>query len=174
MKRPKTILFLLSASIIVVVACAGQALYLQLNLLPTDETLQGGLGSEPFNAVRFVTVGPTTVQNIGYFLYRDGTEVDMMPGVPLQRINGRMSLKETVDDYYGLAKSMENRRISPPLIREAIRGGSVAGYSVADMNMGVSVWDRTGAGDDSKVVLELMFEPAEAAKISRSIFAPCR
>jgi len=85
-----------------------------------------------------------------------------------------MSLRETVADYFGLSEKLGNKRISPPIIREARRGGRVAGYSVADMNMGADVWDRTGSSGASKIVLELMFEPAESAKKSRSVFAPCR
>jgi len=121
-----------------------------------------------------VTVGSTASQNIGYFLYRDNVEVSMLPGVPLERISGKMSLRETVADYFDKSKSLGNKRISPPLVREAIRGKEVAGYSVADMNMGVSVWDRPGAGDASKINLKLVFEPAESAKKSRSVMAPCR
>jgi hypothetical protein len=97
-----------------------------------------------------------------------------LPGVPLERISGKMSLRETVADYFDKAKSVGNRRISPPLVREVLRGKEVAGYSVADMNMGIGVWDRPGAGDTSKINLELVFEPAESAKKSRSVMAPCR
>lgn len=98
----------------------------------------------------------------------------MLPGVPLERISGKMSLRETVADYFDKAKSVGNRRISPPLVCEAIRGKEVAGYSVADMNMGIGVWDHPGTGDASKINLELVFEPAESAKKSRSVMAPCR
>jgi hypothetical protein len=174
MACPRYLLPLLAAFMILVGGCATGTVYLQLNQLPTDETLRSELGAEKFNAVRYVTVGSTTSQNIGYFLYRDNVEVSMLPGVPLERISGKMSLKETVADYFDKAKSVGNRRISPPLVREAIRGKEVAGYSVADMNMGVSVWDRPGAGDASKIALELVFEPAESAKKSRSVMAPCR
>jgi hypothetical protein len=159
---------------ILVGGCATGTVYLQLNQLPTDETLRSDLGAQKFNAVRFVTVGSTTSQNIGYFLYADNVEVSMLPGVPLERISGKMSLRETVADYFSLSKSLDNKRISPPIIREALRDKDVVGYSVADMNMGISVWDRPGASDTSKIALELVFEPAESAKKSRSVMAPCR
>jgi hypothetical protein len=174
MACPRSFLPLLAALVILVGGCATGTVYLQLNQLPTDETLRSDLGAEKLNAVRFVTVGPATSQNIGYFLYRDNVDVSIMPGVPLERINGKMSLREAVDDYFGMSKSAGNRRISPPILREAVRGKEVAGYSVADMNMGVGVWDRPGEGDTSKIVLELVFEPAESAKKSRSVMAPCR
>jgi hypothetical protein len=174
MTCPRSFLPLIAALVVLVGGCATGTVYLQLNQLPTDETLSGDLGAEKFNAVRFVTVGPTTSQNVGYFLYRDNIEVTMMPGVPLDRIEGKMSLRETVADYFRLSKSLDNKRISPPIIREALRDKDVVGYSVADMNMGISVWDRPKEGDASKVSLELVFEPAESAKKSRSVFAPCR
>ena len=174
MACPRYLLPLLAAFMILVGGCATGTVYLQLNQLPTDETLRSDLGAQKFNAVRFVTVGSTTSQNIGYFLYGDNVEVSMLPGVPLERISGKMSLRETVADYFDKAKSVGNRRISPPLVREALRGKEVAGYSVADMNMGIGVWDRPGAGDTSKINLELVFEPAESAKKSRSVMAPCR
>jgi hypothetical protein len=174
MACPRSFLPLLAALAIVVGGCATGTVYLQMNQLPTDETLRSDLGAQKFNAVRFVTVGSTTSQNIGYFLYGDNVEVSMLPGVPLERISGKMSLRESVDDYFGMSKSVGNSRISPPIVREAIRGREVAGYSVADMNMGVGVWDRPGAGDTSKITLELVFEPAESAKKSRSVMAPCR
>jgi len=174
MACPGSFLPLLAALMILVGGCATGTVYLQLNQLPTDETLRSDLGAEKLNAVRFVTVGSTTSQNIGYFLYRDNVDVSIMPGVPLERISGKMSLREAVDDYFGMSKSMGSRRISPPILREAIRGKEVAGYSVADMNMGVGVWDRPGDTDTSKITLELVFEPAESAKKSRSVMAPCR
>jgi hypothetical protein len=164
----------LMASLIVIGGCATGTVYLQMNQLPTDQTLDGSLGAEPFNAVRFVTVGPTSSQNIGYFLFRDRTEVTMTPGVPLERLDRKMSMRETVEDYFHQSKSRDNKRISPPIIREVIKGKDVVGYSVADMNMGVGVWDRPAEGDASKTSLELVFEPAESAKKSRSVFAPCR
>ena len=135
----------------------------------------GSMGPFTFNAVRFVTVGSSTSQNIGYFLYGDDVEVTMMPGVPLETMGKKLSLREAVDDYFALSNRLGNKRVSPPIIREALRGGKAAGYSIADMNMGADVWDRTGsAADASKIALELVFEPAESAKKSRSVFAPCR
>jgi hypothetical protein len=174
MACPRYLLPLLAAFMILVGGCATGSVYLQLNQLPTDETLRSELGAEKFNAVRYVTVGPTTSQNIGYFLYRDNVDVTMMPGVPLERFDRKESLREIVADYFDKAKSLGNRRVSPPIVREALRGKDVAGYSVADMNMGIGVWDRSGAGDTSKINLELVFEPAESAKKSRSVMAPCR
>ena len=122
MACPKSLLPLLAAIMVLVGGCATGTAYLQLNQLPTDETLRSDLGAEMFNAVRFVTVGSTTSQNVGYFLYRDNVEVSMLPGVPLERISGKMSLRETVADYFGMSKSLGNKRISPPIVREAIRG----------------------------------------------------
>jgi hypothetical protein len=165
---------LLAALVILIGGCATGTVYLQMNQLPTDQTLDSSLGAEPFNTVRFVTVGPTSSQNIGYFLFGDRTEVTMTPGVPLERLDRKMSLRETVADYFSLSKSLENKRISPLIIRKVLKGEDVVGYSVADMNMGVGVWDRPQEGDASKVSLSLVFEPAESAKKSRSVFAPCR
>lgn len=173
MARPAVVLCALAIAIVLISGCASSTVYLQLNPLPTDETLRSELGARPFNAVRFVTVGATSSQNVGYFLYSDNVEVTMMPGVPLERMDRKLSLREAVDDYFDVSRKLGNRRVSPPLIREALRGGSTAGYSVADMNMGADVWDRTGAGA-SAVMLELVFDPAEVAKKSRSVFAPCR
>ena len=174
MACPRSLLPLLAALMILVGGCATGTVYLQMNQLPTDQTLDGSLGAQPFNAVRFVTVGVSTSQNIGYFLFRDRTEVTMAPGVPLERFDRKMSLRETVADYFNLSKSLGNKRISPPIIREVLKGKDVVGYSVADMNMGVGVWDRVVPGDASKIALELVFEPAESAKKSRSVMAPCR
>ena len=173
MARPAVVLCVLVIAIVLISGCASSTAYLQLSPLPTDETLRSELGSRPYNAVRFVTVGAAASQNVGYFLYSDNVEVTMMPGVPLERMDRKLSLREAVDDYFDVSRKLGNRRISPPLIREAVRNGGAAGYSVADMNMVADVWDRTGAGA-STVVLELVFDPAEVAKKSRSVFAPCR
>lgn len=175
MVSPKTVLSVAAAWFVILAGCATPTVYLQLNQLPTEETLGSALGAKPFNAVRFVTVGSSTSQNIGYFLYGDDVEVTMMPGVPLETMGRKLSLREAVDDYFALSNRLGNKRVSPPIIREALRGGKAAGYSIADMNMGADVWDRTGsAADASKIALELVFEPAESAKKSRSVFAPCR
>jgi hypothetical protein len=164
----------LAAVALLITGCATGAVNLQMNQLPTDATLQSDLGSEKFNTVRFVTVGPTTSQNTGYFLYRDTVEVTMAPGVPLAYLNGKMSLREAVADYFSQAKSRGSSRINPPIVREALMGEKTVGYSVADMNMGVGVWHAAGAADASRITLELVFDPAERAKISRSPFSPCR
>ena len=163
MACPRSILPILAALAILVGGCATGTVYLQMNQLPTDQTLDGSLGAEPFNAVRFVTVGPTTSQNIGYFLFRDRTEVTMTPGVPLERLDGKMSMRETVADYFGQSKSRDNKRISPPLIREVLKGEDIVGYSVADMNMGVSVWDRPGEGDVARGAARGLFRGARPA-----------
>lgn len=174
MACPKAILSAAAAWIILLAGCGASTVYLQLNPLPTNETLQGDLGVKPFHVVRFVTVGASTSQNIGYFLHGDDVEVTMMPGVPLERMERKMTLREAVDDYFAQSQKLGNKRVSPPIIREARKGGQVVGYSIADMNMGADVWDRTGSAGASKVMLELAFEPAESAKKSRSVFAPCR
>jgi hypothetical protein len=164
----------LAAAALLITGCATGAVNLQMNALQTDATLRSDLGAEKFNTVRFVTVGPTTSQNIGYFLYRDTVEVTMAPGVPLEYLNGKMSLREAVADYFNQARSRGNRRINPPIVREALMEEKTVGYSVADMNMGVGVWHAAGADDASRITLELVFDPAERAKISRSPFSPCR
>jgi len=173
MARPAVVQCALAAAIVLITGCAASTIYLQLNPLPTEETLRSELGARPFNTVRFVTVGATSSQNVGYFLYSDNVEVTMMPGVPLERMDRKLSLREAIDDYFDMSRKLGNRRVSPPLIREAARDGGTAGYSVADMNMGADVWDRSGAGA-SAIMLELVFDPAEVAKKSRSVFAPCR
>lgn len=174
MDLARFIMPLLAALMIPIAGCAAWAVNLQMNPLPTDETLRSDLGAEKFNAVRFVTVGPTTSQNIGYFLYGDRVDVAMAPGVPLVYLAKKMSLREAVADYFDQAKSRGNRRINPPIVREVLMDGTIVGYSVADMNMGAGVWHTAGAEDASRITLELVFEPAERAKISRSPFSPCR
>lgn len=174
MAHPRRVLSVATVWVIMLAGCAAPAAYLQMNQLPTEETLGSELGAKTFNAVRFVTVGPSSSQNIGYFLYGDHVEVLMLPGVPLEPMGRKLSMREAVDDYFALSKKIGNKRISPPIIREALRGGVVSGYSIADMKMGADVWDRTGSADAAKIMLELVFEPAESAKKSRSVFAPCR
>jgi hypothetical protein len=173
MDLPRYFLSHLAAAALLIAGCANGAVNLQMNTLQTDATLRSDLGAEKFNTVRFVTVGPTTSQNIGYFLYRDAVEVTMAPGVPLEYLNRKMTLREAVADYFNQAKSRGNKRINPPIVREALMGEKTVGYSVADMNMGVGVW-HAGADDTSRITLELVFDPAERAKISRSPFSPCR
>ncbi len=164
----------LAALALLIAGCATGAVNLQMNMLPTEATLQSDLGGEKFNAVRFVTSGASTNQNIGYFLYRDNVEVTMAPGIPLEHLKEETSLGEIVADYFDRAKSIGNKRISPPIVREVVLEKKIVGYSVADMNMGAGVWHVAGAGDASRITLELVFEPAERAKISRSPFSPCR
>ena len=174
MALSRSAVLLLAALIIPIAGCATGAVNLDMNPLPTDATLQSDLGAEKFNAVRYTTVGASTNQNIGYFLYRDNVEVTMAPGAPLERLDGKISLRDVVADYFHQAKSRGNKRISPPIVRDVRMGEETVGYSVADMNMGVGVWNIAGTGDASRITLELVFEPAERAKISRSPFAPCR
>ena len=67
-------------------------------------------------------------QNIGYFLHGDDVEVTMMPGVPLEKMERKMTLREAVDDYFAQSQKLGNKRVSPPIIREARKGGQVVGY----------------------------------------------
>ena len=89
MNLPRHALPYLVVLMLLITGCATGAVNLQLNQLPTDATLESDLGAEKFNTVRFVTVGPTTSQNIGYYLYRDTVNVTMAPGVPWNTSTGK-------------------------------------------------------------------------------------
>jgi hypothetical protein len=112
--------------------------------------------SKELNTIRFVTVGPEAEQIYGYFLYRDGIEVVTGGGAYVVNM-GKLTLVEVRADYDRVRKSKMYSAGSGLIVREILLGSSVAGYTAADDNIDVGIWDITPAGKDQGTVLQMVY-----------------
>lgn len=122
--------------------------------LPTEQALQGSIGNEKFNTLRFATFGgEPSYRIIGYFLYKDGVRV--ASGPQLEAI-GKLSLSEVFADYDRVIKARGYGKPGNLIIREIIRDNSVIGYAVSPLQMEITLWDVTT--DPSSISLELRYK----------------
>ena len=112
---------------------------------------------EKFNVIRFQTSSPEAEQYFGYFLYRDGIQVVTGGGTQVENL-GRLTLAEVMNDYNSVRKSRLYTSGSGLFVNEILRGGTVAGYTAADTNIEVGIWDITPGGKESGSVLQLVFD----------------
>lgn len=139
-------------------ACAAGTI-LKADEVDTAAVMKIDAGQQKFNVVRFQTYGPVAEQVFGYFLYRDGIEV--VTGGGTQVVNlGKLTLAEVMADYNKVQKSMMYSSGSGLIVREILRGGSIAGYTAADSNIDVGIWDITPGGKESGAVLQLVYGDA--------------
>lgn len=139
-------------------ACAAGTI-LKADEVDTAAVMKIDAGQQKFNVVRFQTYGPVAEQVFGYFLYRDGVEV--VTGGGTQVVNlGKLTLAEVMADYNKVQKSMMYSSGSGLIVREILRGGSIAGYTAADSNIDVGIWDITPGGKESGAVLQLVYGDA--------------
>lgn len=124
--------------------------YLKWKQVDAGALMNGEAGKQAYNTIRFETYGPKAQQLFGYFLYKDGIEVDMGGGIPMAKL-GKKTLAEVMADYGSVAKANMYSAGSVLVVREIFRGDAVVGYTAADMNIDVSVWDIT-KGDGPPVV----------------------
>jgi hypothetical protein len=146
------------AAVLVLGACAAGTM-LKGNEVDTAALMKIDAGQQKFNVVRFQTYGPVAEQVFGYFLYRDGIEV--VTGGGTQIVNmGKLSLADVMADYNNIQKSMLYSSGSGLIVKEILRRDSVAGYTAADSNIDVGIWDITPGGKESGAFLQLVYDDA--------------
>jgi hypothetical protein len=132
--------------ILVLSACASTGTTLQWKPVHVNALLKSPAGDQSFNVIRFSTFGPNFAEQLyGYFLYKDGIEVYEEEGIPFERI-GKMSLNEVMADYRNVEKSHMYITGSNLIVQEYYREGAMAGYTAADINLEVTIWDITKGG----------------------------
>lgn len=134
--------------------CASTGSYLKWKQIDTTAFLGSDPGKQAYNAIRFQTFGPNAEQLFGYFLYKDGIEVVTGEGIPVTRM-GRKTLEEITSDYYGVRRSRMETSGSNLILREVYRRDAVVGYTAADLNIDVQIWDLTQG--DGPAVLRLVY-----------------
>ncbi|MCX5729645.1 MAG: hypothetical protein NTZ28_12565 [Nitrospirae bacterium] len=70
---------------------------------------------------------------------------------------GKLTLVEVMADYDRVRKSKMYSTGSGLVVREILSGSSVAGYTAADDNLDVGIWDMTPAGKDQGTVLQMVY-----------------
>ena len=128
--------------ILLVAGCASAPQYLKWKQLDIGAFMRSEAGRQAYNTIRFETYGPKAQQLFAYFLYKDGIEVEMGGGIPMKKL-GKKTLMDAMNDYSGVERSNMYSAGSALVVREVYRGGDVVGYTAADMNVDVSVWDIT-------------------------------
>lgn len=162
MKQPERGKALGSAAVVIVLAVAlalgscATGTMLKWNEADTAALLKSDAGRQKFNAVRIQTYGPVAEQAFGYFLYRDGIEVVTGGGAYVVNL-GKLTLVEVMADYDRVRKSKMFSTGSGLVVREILSGSSVAGYTAADDNLDVGIWDMTPAGKDQGTVLQMVY-----------------
>lgn len=146
------------AAALALAACAAGNI-LKVNAVDVAALMRSDAGKQKFNVVRFQTYGPVAEQIFGYFLYRDGIEVVTGGGTAVVNM-GRLTLAEVAADYNGVRKSMMYSSGSGLIVREFLRGDSVAGYTAADRSIDVGIWDITPVGKESGAVFQLVYGDA--------------
>ena len=73
------------AVMLVVGACASGNV-LKWNQVDAAAMMKSEAGKQAYNTIRFETFGPNAQQLFGYFLYKDGIEVDTGGGIPHERL----------------------------------------------------------------------------------------
>ena len=144
------------AAALVLAACAAGTI-LKGNDVDTAALGKINAAQEKFNVVRFQTSGPEAEQFFGYFLYRDGIEVITGGGTQVASV-GKLTLAEVMADYNNVRKARMYSSGSGLIVQEIVRGGSVAGYTAADRNIEVGIWDVTPGGRESGAVFRLVFD----------------
>jgi hypothetical protein len=141
--------------ILFIVGCATADSYLKWKQVDAGAFMKSEAGKQAYNTVRFETYGPKTQQLFGYFLYKDGIEIDMGGGIPVTKL-GKKTLAEVMADYSSVEKSNMYSAGSVLVVREMFRGDAIVGYTAADMNIDVSIWDMTKG--DGPPVLRVVYK----------------
>jgi hypothetical protein len=146
--------------ILLAAGCATADSYLKWKQVDAGALMKSEEGKQAYNTIRFETYGPKAQQLFGYFLYKDGIEVDMGGGIPMKKL-GRKTLAEVMADYSSVEKANMYSAGSMLIVREVFRGDAVVGYTAADMNIDVSIWDITKG--DGPPVLRLVYKDLREA-----------
>ena len=137
------------AVMLVVGACASGNV-LKWNQIDASALMKSEAGKQVFNTMRFQTFGPNAQQLFGYFLYKDGIEVETGGGIPLARL-GKKTLEEVMADHVSVQRANMSAVGSNLIVREIIRADALVGYTASDINMDVRIWDIT-KGDEPPVL----------------------
>jgi len=137
------------AVMLVIGACASGNV-LKWNQIDASALMKSEAGKQVFNTMRFQTFGPNAQQLIGYFLYKDGIEVETGGGIPLARL-GKKTLEEVMADHVSVQRANMSTVGSNLIVREIIRADALVGYTASDINMDVRIWDIT-QGDEPPVL----------------------
>jgi hypothetical protein len=73
---------------------------------------------------------------------------------------GKLTLADVMADYNSVRKSRMYSSGSELIVREIMLKDSVVGYTAADRNMDVGIWDVTPGGKESGAVLQLVYNDA--------------
>jgi hypothetical protein len=141
--------------ILLAAGCATADSYLKWKQVDASALMKSEEGKQAYNIIRFETYGPKAQQLFGYFLYKDGIEVDMGGGIPMKKL-GKKTLAEVMADYSSVEKANMYSAGSMLIVREVFRGDAVVGYTAADMNIDVSIWDITKG--DGPPALRLVYK----------------
>lgn len=136
--------------ILIATGCAFTGTLLKWNQIDASALMKNEAGKQAFNTMRFQTFGPNAQQLIGYFLYKDGIEVETGGGIPLVRL-GKKTLEEVMADYVSVQRANMSTVGSNLIVREIIRADALVGYTASDINMDVRIWDIT-QGDEPPVL----------------------
>jgi hypothetical protein len=140
--------------ILIAAGCALTGTLLRWNQVDAGSLMKSEAGKQAFNTLRFETFGPNAQQLFGYFLYKDGIQVETGGGIPIARL-GKKTLSEVMADYVNVRRANMFTAGSNLIVREIIRADAVVGYTASDINMDVRIWDITK--DDGPPVLRLEF-----------------
>jgi hypothetical protein len=151
--------------------CAPASSYLKWKQVDAGALMNGEAGKQAYNTIRFETYGPKAQQLFGYFLYNDGIEVDMGGGIPMKKL-GKITLAEVMADYSSAEKSNMYSAGSMLIVREVFRGDAVVGYTAADINIDVNVWDITK--DDGPITLRLVYKDLRQEREDNKMMQPMR
>jgi hypothetical protein len=140
--------------ILIVAGCALTGTLLRWNQVDAGALMKSEAGKQAFNTLRFQTFGPNAQQLFGYFLYKDGIQVETGGGIPIARL-GKKTLSEVMADHVSVQRANMFTVGSNLIVREIIRADAVVGYTASDINMDVRIWDLTKG--DGPPVLRLEF-----------------
>jgi hypothetical protein len=146
---------LVVATLILLAACAPARL-LPWKPLDSASLEKADASGQKLNTIRFVTVGPVSEQVFGYFLYKDGFEVATGGGANIVNL-GKLSISEVKADHEQIMHSRQYTGGSSLQIREILYDGATAGYTLADINFELNVWNLTPEGKRQGPVLRAVF-----------------
>ena len=141
--------------IVALAACAPTGSYLKWSQVDAGGLMKSEAGRQAYNTIRFATYGPKAEQLYGYFLYKDGIEVQSEQGIPFVKL-GKMTLQEVMADYQRVEKANMYSAGSMLNVQEYYRRDAVVGYTAVDLNIDVSIWDITQG--DGPPVLRVVYK----------------
>lgn len=141
--------------ILIEAGCVSTSTYLKWKQVDAEALMKSEAGKQAYNTIRFETYGPKAQQLFGYILYKDGIEVAMGEGIPMAKL-GKKTIEEVLADYGSVRKANMYTGGSNLIVREFFLRSAVVGYTAADINIGISIWDV--AKGDGPPVLRLVYE----------------